>query len=786
MKVIQSVQLSLVGMLLMATTVSADRVREQFNHGWQFYRGDESAASQPTFNDSGWRTLDLPHDWSIEQPFSSGAAAGWRGGYVHLGTGWYRKTFRITPKQRNQRVYIEFGGIYKDSEVWLNGTSLGRRWYGYSSFRYDLTPHLNSDGDNVLAVRVHNPNQTCRWYTGSGIYRPVWLETTDNLAVAHWGTQVTTPTVTPEVATVSVRTAITNSYNSTEQCSVLSEIQDPMNKVVSRAETTATLEAAQSVILEQEFSISNPSLWSSASPVMYSLKTTVRSRKGVVDSYITPFGIRKIEWDATKHGIVVNGTSEFLNGVNIHHDLGCLGAAFNERAMERRLELLKKMGCNAIRMAHNPPAEEVLDLCDRMGFYVINEAFDKWGPSRYATFEKDWPADLEAVIRRDRNHPCVVLWSVGNENWAYRWPRSRDMYNQMTEVAKKHDNTRKFTAACSPGKYVAEAGQMDVASLNYHEGILDPYLKQLPDKVIIISESYSYYSGKDGNAKAFHPVNPTVVVKQHPQVAGTFIWTGIDYLGEAKGKWPMHGWNATPIDTCAIPKPVGYLNQSLWSKTPMVHIAVLSDKIKMPRLPHSHWGWPNMASHWTFPQLEGETVEIKVFSNCEEVELRLNGESLGRKKLADFADRMISWKDVAYAPGKLQAVGYVDGKPTCNHDLTTSGPAVRLVLEPDRKTISADGRDISHLIVTAVDARGVRVPSANHKVSFDISGAGILRAVDNGDLTNTEPYIATERTLFNGRCMAIVQSRRSPGEIMVTATAPDLEPVTGVISSRSR
>lgn len=751
------------------------RDRRSFDRGWRFHKGDVRNAQSSGFDDSGWRELDLPHDWSIESRFHPRGAGGWRGGFAELGTGWYRKRFKAPADGRTRKAYIEFDGVYKDSDVWLNGAHLGKRWYGYAAFCYDMTPHINWGGENVVAVRAHNPRQTCRWYSGSGIYRHVWLTYTDKLAVGHWGTHVTTPTVSAESAVVRVETAVTNGYDSARPCTLITEIRDANGRAVATADTRAEVPAAGAHTFRQEVTVKNPALWSARTPTLYAARTVVKSGATVVDRYSTPFGIREIGWSAER-GFVVNGERVAIKGVNLHHDLGGLGAAYNERAMERRLEILRAMGCNAIRTAHNTPAEGLLDLCDRMGFYVMDEAFDKWTIGRrHATFEQDWQKDLLAMILRDRNHPCVVIWSVGNENWAPGFPQRKRIYTRMRDLARKHDDTRKFTYALSPGDFAQDARLMDVVSLNYQEHRLEYYRAGRPDMVIVASESTS------GLGTRHLPVNPWLELSEHPFAAGSWIFAGFDYLGEARSKWPYIGARGNLIDTCGFRRPASYLYESFWSDRPMVHIALASDAMQAVT---KRRGSKGLLWHWTLPDLDGEKVTITTFSNCEQVELVVNGRSLGRKKLSDFEDRMIRWEDVPYAAGSVRATGLKRGRKVCTHELKTAGPAKRIELVPDRPVISADGQDVSHVVVSILDAKGVLVPGASHKVRFDVSGAGRLRAVDNGDLTSAETYTGTSRSAYFGRCMAIVQSGWTPGRITVKASADGLEPAEVALECR--
>ena len=750
---------------------SGNRAQRLFDEDWRFIREAIQGAEDPAFDDAGWRTLNLPHDWSIEGPWRGKDACDWRGGYVPLGAGWYRKTFRVPTAFKGRQVAVEFGGVYKNSDVWINGHHLGNQWYGYSSFQYDLTPHINWGGRNVMAVRVLNEKQTCRWYTGSGIYRHVWLNVTDKLSVDHWGTHVTTPWVSEDAATVCVATEIRNRYAGKRTCVLQTQILDVDGNKVAGGETRGDIAAGGIRSFQQSCTVTNADLWSAVNPVIYTARTTLSSGGRVVDSYDTPFGIRTVAWDPQR-GFVINGKAEKLKGVNIHHDLGCLGAAFHERVAERRLEVLKEMGCNAIRMAHNPPARELLHLCDRMGFYVIDEAFDKWTTDRYRTLDADWPKDLRAMIRRDRNHPSIVLWSLGNENWAPKFGRRKELYQAMVAEAKKHDASRDFTYALSPGKFMADAQLMDVVSLNYMEHMLDTYRRAAPGKVMIVSEAYPYW-GKDKDGDN----HPWLAAARNAAVAGSFVWTGISYLGEAKARWPFRGWNCSLIDTCGFRRPVSYRHESFWSEKPMVCVVVLSESLDTQRPVVAQWGWPKMVSHWTLPGSEGKKVRVAAFTNCDAVELVVNGTSQGRKKPVDAEDGMIAWDDVAYRPGIVIAKGFREGVQVCAHELATAGEAARIQLDSDRKAIAADGRDVCHVVATVVDRRGNRVPSANHRVRFAVEGGGRILGIDNGDLTAEWPYQGSETSMHNGRCLVLLQSDES-GPTTLTAKAAGLESAT--------
>lgn len=748
---------------------SEARERQRFDASWRFLQGDVEGAEKPGFNDTAWQTVDLPHDWSIEGPFVEKGGGGGSGGFLPIGIGWYRKQFELPAKYKGKKVFVQFDGIYKDSDVWINGQHLGKRYYGYVSFEYDLTPHLKWDGPNVLAVRVDNEKANCRWYSGSGIYRHVWLTIADPLHVGHWGTYVTTPNASAEEATVRIRTLVKNEYAEARPCTLRTTVLDPESKVVATAEASQTIPAGGAHEFSQDLTVPRPARWSVESPHLYTAVTAVMTGDKTVDTYSTPFGIRDVIWDPDR-GLLINGQSVKLKGVCIHHDLGALGAAFHEKAMERRLKVLKGIGCNAIRTAHNPPAPQLLDLCDRMGFLVIDEAFDKWGAGR-ARWE--WEKDLASMLRRDRNHPSVLLWSVGNEVGQQQSDDGLKTLKMLTEFVHKEEPTRKVTCAAYPVYSPAFANACDIASLNYQEQWYEKYRKENPKIIILSSETYIYYRGKDDNKKAYHPFNPWLDVVKNDYAVGTFYWTGIDYLGEARAGWPLVGWNCSLIDTCGFPRTISNFQRSVWTGEPMVHIAVLSDRLDVPRPVKSHWDWPKMVSHWTLPKLEGQDVKMVTFTNCDSVELFVAGKSLGTKKLADFEDKMISWT-VPYHAGTVKAVGLRGGKVVCSHELKTAGKPVGMQLSPDSAVLKADGRDLCHVEVTIVDGDGALVPDAMHPIQFDIQGPGKIIGVDNGALTGTESYKGTSRKAFYGRCLVMIQSTGKPGQIQLTATSAGL------------
>ena len=773
--------------LTSGNTMSADNIQNlttrNFDFDWKFLKADLPGAHTVEADDSIWSEVQLPHDWSIEGPKSQSSPAGAREGFLPGGIGWYRKHFQLPKDAQDKKVFIQFDGVYQNSEVWINGHSLGRRPYGYISFQHDLTTYLHFGGENVIAVRVDNSDQpNCRWYSGSGIYRHVWLTVTDKLHVDHWETCITTPEVSRDRAVVRIRTLVKNETQQTKTCQVVTTIRNPKGKVVAEMRSSETIPPQAEHRFDQQAQVSNPRLWSINTPFLYHAQTQVLDDQRACDETETAFGIRTIQFDKA-NGFQLNGQQIKMKGVCIHHDAGCLGAAVPVRALERRLEILKSLGCNAIRTSHNPPAPELLDLCDHMGFIVIAEAFDKWDSPNGGSFSQWWRQDLGDMLRRDRNHPCIVLWSVGNEVSNQESPEFKQTLKMLVDFVHAQEPTRPVTCALRPRKIKSRAENaaaiasianlMDVLSCNYQEQWFEDYHQACPEKVVIASESYPFYRGEGNTHKAFYPVNPWLDAEKHDYVAGTFYWAGIDYLGEAVAGWPFHGWNCSLIDTCGFPRPVSNLHKSFWSDEPMVHIAVRDDGLDVPKPTKDHWGWPPMDSHWTLPFKPGKEVEVWTFSNCSAVELLLNGKSLGTKNLKDFPDRIMTWK-VPYRPGCIEARGIDHERIVCSHQLQTAGEPAKIRLIADRKEIRADGYDLCNIEVQVTDKKGVLIPAFNREIQFTIQGPGKIIGVDNGDLTSMESYKADKRKTFHGRALVVVQSARNSGSITLGAQSAGL------------
>jgi len=792
--------LSLAALSVAAAPVTAQRQRLSMDPGWRFTLGDPAGAERPGFDDHEWRRLDLPHDWSIEGTPRQDAPGGGRMGYFPSGISWYRKVFRLPAGAKGQEVWLEFDGVYMNSDVWINGFHLGRRPYGYISFAYDITSHL-VPGVNVVAVRMDNSRQpNSRWYTGSGIYRHTWLTLVAPLHVGHWGTYVTTPAADSAGADVVVRTRVENDYPSTRQGTLRAVVLDSAGREVARTETPFSLAAGQKVELEQRLRIAAPRLWSVETPSLYALRSEVLDGQRSTDVTNATFGIRTIAYDANR-GFLLNGRHLKMNGVNLHHDGGAVGAAVPERVWERRLELLKAMGANAIRTSHNPPAPEFLDLCDRLGFLVMAEAFDEWTigkvPEGYHNYFAEWSErDVTDFVHRDRNHPSIVLWSAGNEIGEQDTPDGVQVLRRLVDVFHREDPTRPVTTGndhiAADGGRATEAflNAEDVVGYNYvdrwherRELFAEQDRHDHPDWKMIGTESEAagnafggrYSLGSDSAVARPNYTTGMIRVERlwkwvatHDYFAGDFMWTGVDYLGESF--WPFKGFGSAPVDITGHPKDSYYLYQSQWTDRPVLHL-------------FPHWNWPGR---------EGQVIPVLAYTNCNSVELFLNGRSLGEKRLefpaqgtsggwnsyaqpqvnATTNDLHLSW-DVPYEAGVLRAVGKRrDGTVACEGEVRTAGAPIAIRLSADHDTIIAAPGEVANVTFEIVDSAGTLAPTADNLVRFTVTGGSIV-ALDNADLRDHDPYRSDNRHAFNGRGLAILQASQ-PGILRVVASSDEL------------
>ena len=769
---------------------------------WHFVRGDVPGAQLDPLPQASWSSVDLPHDWSIFGPYSEHEPTGGSGGYLPTGIGWYRKSFRVPKDLRGHRVSVLFDGVYQRSEVWINGHSLGGRPYGYIGFSFDLTPFLRyGKEENLIAVRVDNSLQpNSRWYSGSGIYRHVWLLTTHPLHIALWGTTIRTPEVKSDQARVTVSTRLRNELDKAARCKLTTRILDAAGMSVATETSEAQIGAGAEYVLDQAFTVGNPALWSDTNPQLYAAHQSVTLEETEIDVETTPFGIREIRFDADK-GFLLNGEHVKLRGMCLHGDGGCVGAAVPVAVWRRRLLLLKAMGCNAIRCAHNPPATEFLDLCDTMGFLVMDEAYDEWREGKFQTpqfgyhkYFDEWGArDMTDMILRDRNHPSIVIWSAGNEVPDQLVARGPETLHGLVEILHREDPTRPVTAACDHIASEPEATPesfldlLDVVGYNY----VDRWGKRRQlyysidrhahpnrrfigtENVNIISVRGDFRQSVSFDSRTFYFSNQRQEVEElqkfnatHDYVSGDFAWTGIDYLGEAR--WPNKLSSAGSIDTCGFPKDTYFFYQSLWTQAPVLHL--------MP-----HWNWLGK---------EGEVIQVTCFTNCDTVELFLNGKSLGTKGFNFPATGMVGdynqypsrslqrvttsnlhleW-DVAYQPGTLEAVGSRNGQVVTTVKTVTTGAPAALRLAVDRPLITAGRDDVAHVRVEVVDANGQLVPTANDPITFSLEGQGRILGLDNGQPDSHESYQGTERRVFNGLALAILQGT-SAGNMQLSASS---------------
>ena len=802
---------------------TSPRTVEDFNFDWKFTLGDAPDYSSVSFDDASWRDMRLPHDWAVESDFIPDAPCGPNGGLLPGGTGWYRKHF-TTPT--SDRVFIEFDGVYHHSTVYVNGKEVGFRPYGYSSFSYDITDFLAPAGaDNVIAVKVDNSEQpNSRWYSGSGIYRNVRLVGVNDVHVAYCGTYVTTPSISEDSAIFAIETTVEKSSCGEGVCTVAHVVKDAAGKVVGKVSDNLKLECGKNVN-KASVSIASPHLWDVDDCYLYTVETTLSVDGDVVDSYETVSGIRYFDWTADK-GFFLNGKPLKLLGVCLHHDMGCLGSAVHYRALERELQMMKDMGVNSIRTSHNPPTPQLLDIADRMGFLVMDEAFDMWRHHKttydYATYFEEWHVtDMQDYVRRDRNHPSVFVWSLANEIEEQGWggedmaeyspeeinylinfmkvSENQDsekangnilLTRHMAQVIRDMDPTRYVTAgnnSASPHNNLFRSGALDVLGINYQIFTYDQAGDWFPGVPVVGSETASClqtrgwypqpartrggltdpdnwqsYASADGTyyCSAYDYILPGwgathedawTAIRDRDHVAGTYIWTGFDYLGEPSPfyRWPARSSYFGIVDLAGFPKDSYWMYQSEWTDKTVLHV-------------FPHWNWS-----------EGDNVDVWCyFSNADEVELLVNGKSLGRKSKTDKVLHA-EWPAVPFEPGKIEVISYKDGAEVAREVCETTGESVSLRLTADRQVISSDGYDLSYITVEALDAQGRAVPTADLQLHFEVSGAGELVGTDNGDQCEHTSLKKPDRALFAGKALGVVRSLRGQrGKAVVTVTSP--------------
>ena len=798
------------------------RVLKSFNDSWSFAKGEKGDEHLPSFNDADWRKLTLPHDWAIEGPFDLKHDAR-TGGLPIYGTAWYRKHFVIDKAQKGSSVTIEFDGVMNNAEIYLNGHKVGARPYGYISFEVDLTPHIKFGEENTIAVRVDPKELSARWYPGAGIYRNVRLNIKNSVNVAYNGTFVITPKITEKEAEVVIKTSLENKKNLKGDYTLKTVIANNKNVVVAISEKTFTLSKESTI--ESKLLVPNPILWDVNNPHLYTANTILLKNGTQIDDYQTTFGIRSIKF-SQENGFELNGKQIKFKGVCLHHDLGPLGSAVNYRATQRQLEIMKEIGVNAIRTSHNPPSPEQLELCDKMGILVQVEAFDEWKLGKvengYNKFWDEWhERDLRDMIKRDRNHPSVVMWSIGNEIREQQNKKGAKVAQHLVDICHEEDSTRPVTAGFNNYPQSVKNGlaeTLDLVGFNYKPTQYYKMIKNNPNFIVYGAETASTVSSRgvyhlpvknyDRHESlqvssydiisppwAYPPDFETYAQEQMPHSLGEFVWTGFDYLGEPTpyngrdnethgkwgGDWPSRSSYFGIVDLSGFPKDRYYYYQSRWTEKPMVHI-----------LPH--WNWEG-SKHKNIP--------VYCYTNADEAELFLNGKSLGKKVMgvdkttipAEFAwwkkpqktwdsPYRLNW-NVKYEPGELKVIAYKDGKPVAEKIIVTAGTSAQINLIPDRKAIDADGNDLSFITVKVEDKNGNFSPLADDLISFKIEGPGTIAAVGNGNAASIEPFQANYRKAFNGLCLLVIKSKKGEkGNIKITAFSENLKTANTVIITK--
>jgi beta-galactosidase len=771
------ISLLIASTLFLATAGADGQTRRTLpiESGWKFSLGDPPGAEKIDFVDAKWRILDVPHDWSIEGPFDEKNPTGGAGGFLPAGVGWYRKQFNLPADLSQRHVFVDFDGVMANSDVWINGFHLGRRPYGYVSFRYELTSYLNfGKKSNVIAVRADNSGQPAsRWYSGAGIYRHVRMLVTNPVHIDQWATFITTPQVSASGATVLVESKVVNQSDSVRDVSLDITLVGPDGRTVQSVRTKPqTVSARGFADFHQNIVVKNPQRWDLEHPVMYKATVKVSAAGRALDEETTSFGIREFRFEAAT-GFWLNGRNFKIKGVCLHHDGSAFGAAVPLRAWERRLEILKELGVNAIRTAHNPPAPEFLDLCDRMGFLVMDEMFDSWTLAKnpydyHLYFNESSKTDTRDIARRDRNHPSIIVYSTGNEiRDTPKAELAKKILAGLVEVFRENDPTRPvsqglFRPNVSHDYDNGLADILDVVGQNYRENEILAAHRQKPTRKILGTENT-------------HDRNAWLALRDNAPYAGQFLWSGIDYLGESRS-WPGIAFPFGLLDRTGTPRPLAFQRQSWWSDKPMVYIT--RRIAPQPVAPTDPGYEPDprrvqvLFSDWSPRNSAAHDEKVEVYSNCDEVEFFLNGKSLGVKKLPlDASPR--SWT-VPFEPGAVKAVGRNEGKVVAGYELRTAGKPAKIVLTADRSRVAPTWDDVSYITTKVVDENGVLVPTANDLIVFKVSGPGVVAAVDSGNNSSHEPFQATSRRAYQGFCFAMLKATASRGQITIIASAPGL------------
>jgi len=787
-----------------------------FNAGWKFIRADVENAEQSTFDDATWRTLDLPHDYSIEDlpakegvkqigPFSEESEGGISTGHVVGVIAWYRKHFTLDKADKDKIVKILFDGIYMNADVWINGHHLGNHPYGYTAFEFDLTPYLNPAGqDNLLAVQVKNEGKNSRWYSGSGIYRDVKLIKTDPLHVDLWGVFVSTQSVTAEKATVAVDVTLVNTTAEQKKFTFKIEFKDPAGKTIPGMTDDKELGAGKKFTFKQEFAFPEYRLWSPENPELYTVTVQLLDGIKVLDEVTQPFGIRTIEFSAEK-GFLLNGKSVLLKGGCLHHENGALGSATFKTAEYRRVKIMKENGFNAIRTAHNPPSKTFLNACDQLGMLVMDESFDQWQKSKNPQdynlyFDEWWERDMKALVKRDRNHPSIIVWSVGNEIKERADSSGLEIFKKLRGKILEFDKTRPVTqAVCSfwdnPGKTWEDTepvfAQLDVHGYNYQWKQYEPDHEKFPERIMIGTESIALEAFENWQQ-----------VEKHPYVIGDFVWTGMDHLGESGigsskldndttkflPPWPWFINNSGDISILGYKKPQMYFRDVVWRNSDLemlVHAPIPAGRKEIV----SFWGWPNEWKNWNLPTgqagwegNEGTPLQVSVYSRCDSVRLELNGKVIGIKPVSE-STKLTAQFEVPYQPGELVAIGLKSGRETVRQTLKTTGNPAQLKITAEENSFPEVETDLVYFNIEVLDENGFLVPDSEIPVDFEISGGGKLQAVASENPKGMQSFQQPRVKTYRGRCQLILRLVGTGEEIMVTAKSEGLQPGTRTFQS---
>lgn len=764
-------------LLMLCLSVSASSGKQLFNNGWRFRLGDIAEAKNKVFDDGVWRELTLPHDWSIEGRFDKDAPAGNDGGYLPAGIGWYRKTFELPKAIEGRKYQLYFEGIYMNSEVYVNGQRAGGHPYGYSSFFVDITSYVKT-GKNTVAVRVDNSQQkNCRWYTGSGIYRNVWLVESELVHIANWGIQVTTP----DLHTAVIKTDIENETDEKRTVEVKTEVSG------QHQTETIVLEPGERIGVTHTLALSDAKPWSPDIPNLYTARITVTEEGETVDCKEERFGFRTLACSAEK-GFLLNGKAVLLNGGCLHHDNGILGAAAYDRAEWRKAELMKQAGFNAVRTSHNIPSEIFLHACDELGLLVIDEAFDGWRDAKntydyHTLFDEWWERDIEAMVLRDRNHPSIFCWSIGNEVIERKKIEVVTTARKLAGLCRKLDPTRPVTSALAAWDkdweiYDPLAEAHDIVGYNYMIHKSEGDHQRVPSRIMMQTESYPNDAWKNFRK-----------VKDHAYIIGDFVWTAVDYIGESGiGRWyyegdvpgehyerPLYPWHAAycgDIDLTGLRKPISHYRSMLWNDAGDEHlyIAVKEPDGYKGKIQTTQWGtWPTFAS-WNWEGHEGKPIEVEVYSHYPMVRLYLNDQLIEEKPVAE----MKAVFSLAYTPGVLKAEGIRNGETIETQTLRTAGKPVALRLTADRSKLNADGQDLSFIVIEAIDAEGQTVPVADNRLSVSVEGAATLLALGNADIKDEDPYFDSTHRLWKGRALLVVRSNKKSGKASIQVSVGDI------------